>query len=56
MADFGDLQKTLINQTAEIVNRDVTLTANHDKVNFMIENIFHECFVFSFITHNFTFL
>lgn len=39
IADFSDLQKTLINQTAEIVNRDVTLTANHDKIEQFVNSI-----------------
>ncbi|XP_065222303.1 nuclear pore glycoprotein p62 [Planococcus citri] len=38
-ADFGDLQKSLMNQTVEIVNRDVTLTANHDKIEQFVNSI-----------------
>ncbi len=32
MADFEDLQKMLMNQTAEMINRDIILSSNEDKV------------------------
>ena len=33
IGDFEDLQKLLLNQTAETINRDVILASNEDKVS-----------------------